>query len=282
MNIKELLNQGVIMLKNEDIDGPKNKARMILEYTLKKPREYIIIYDTKEVTSNQRNEYIKNIKRLVQGEPLQYIIGKQEFMGMNFLVTKDVLIPQPDTEILVEEAINIAKNLENPVILDLCTGSGAIAVSIAKNIQNVKIIATDVSHKALDIAKQNARFNGVLNSIEFKESNMFDKLKGMKFDIIVSNPPYIRKGDIKSLPKDVQNEPNLALDGGKDGLDFYRIIAENAVKYLNRHGFLCLEIGFDQKKDVINILNNQRRYVETYSKKDLCLNDRIIVTRNCN
>lgn len=279
MTIKELLNQGIIMLKNEDIDVPKNKARMILEYTLKKPREYIIIYDKKEVTSNQRNEYVKNIKRLVQGEPLQYIIGKQEFMGMNFLVTKDVLIPQPDTEILVEEVINIAKTIENPIILDLCTGSGAIAISIAKNISNAKIIATDVSHKALDIAKQNARFNGTLNSIEFTQSNMFDKLKGMKFDIIVSNPPYIKGSDIKNLPKDVQNEPILALDGGKDGLDFYRIIAENAVKYLNRQGYLCLEIGFDQKKDVLNILNSQRRYVETYSKKDLCQNDRIVVTR---
>ena len=278
MTIKELLHQGIIMLKNEDIELPKNKARMILEYTLKKSREYIIIYDTKEVTSNQRNEYVKNIKRLVQGEPLQYIIGKQEFMGMNFLVTKDVLIPQPDTEILVEEAINIAKYIENPIILDLCTGSGAIAISIAKNIQNAKIIATDISRQALDIARRNAKFNGTLNSIDFKESNMFDKLKGMKFDIIVSNPPYIRRTDIKTLPKDVQNEPIIALDGGKDGLDFYRIIAENAAKYLNKHGFLCLEIGFDQKKDVLNILDNQKRYVETYFKKDLCLNDRIIVT----
>lgn len=279
MTIKELLNQGIIMLKNEDIDSPKNKARMILEYTLKKPREYIIIYDKKEVTSNERNEYVKNIKRLVLGEPLQYIIGKQEFMGMNFLVTKDVLIPQPDTEILVEEVINIAKTIENPVILDLCTGSGAIAISIAKNIQNVKIIATDVSRKALDIAKQNAKFNGTLNSIEFTQSNMFDKLKGRKFDIIVSNPPYIKRCDIKDLPKDVQNEPILALDGGKDGLDFYRVIAENAVKYLNRQGYLCLEIGFDQKKDVLNILDNKKRYVETYSKKDLCQNDRIVVTK---
>ena len=123
MTIKELLNQGTIILKNEEIDGPKNKAREILQYTLKKPREYLIIYDYKEVTKEEREEYTKNIKRLIAGEPLQYITGTQEFMKLNFLVTKDVLIPQPDTEILVEEVINIAKEIENPTILDLCTGS---------------------------------------------------------------------------------------------------------------------------------------------------------------
>ena len=133
MTIKELLNQGIIMLKNEAIDGPKNKARAILEYTLKKSREYLIIYDNKEVSSVQKETYIKNLKRLIKGEPLQYITGLQEFMKLKFLVTKDVLIPQPDTEILVEEVLEICKRFENtPVILDLCTGSGAIAVSISK------------------------------------------------------------------------------------------------------------------------------------------------------
>lgn len=123
MTIKELLNQGIIMLKNEEIEFPKNKAKSILQYTLKVTREYLIIYDSKEVTTEQREEYIKNIKRLIQGEPLQYITGIQEFMKLKFLVTKDVLIPQPDTEILVEEVINIANKIENPTILDLCTGS---------------------------------------------------------------------------------------------------------------------------------------------------------------
>ena len=149
MTIKELLNQGIIMLKNEEIDGPKNKARAILQYTLRMTREHLIIYDNKQVNPEQRDEYIKNMKRLISGEPLQYITGVQEFMKLNFLVTKDVLIPQPDTEILVEEVIDIAKKLENITILDLCTGSGAIAVSIAKNIPNVKIYATDISKSAL-------------------------------------------------------------------------------------------------------------------------------------
>ena len=279
MTIKELINQGNMMLKNEGIESPKNKARTIMQYTLKKPREYLIIYDNKEVTKQNREEYIKNIKRLIMGEPLQYIIGVQEFMKLKFLVTKDVLIPQPDTEILVEEVIEILKNIPNPVILDLCTGSGAIAIAIAKYVQNVKIYASDISKKALEIAKQNATLNGVRNNIKFIESNLFDKIKEEKFDIIVSNPPYVPTNDIKKLPIDVQNEPHLALDGGKDGLDFYRKIAKEGYKYLNRQGYICLEIGYDQKNDVKKIIDNERRYVETYCKKDLCQNDRIIVTR---
>ena len=279
MTIKELLNQGIIMLKNEDIDGPKNKARAILQHTLKQTREYLIIYDNKEITRVQRDEYVRNIKRLIAGEPLQYITGVQEFMKMNFVVTKDVLIPQPDTEILVEEVIKIANKLHNPYILDLCTGSGAIAVSLAKSIPNVKIVATDISKKALEIAKYNAKLNGVLNNIDFIESNLFDKLKNIKFDIIVSNPPYIATSEIKTLPKDVRQEPTIALDGGKDGLDFYRKIYEKGHDFLNRQGYLCVEIGYNQKEAVKKIIEGQKRYVETYFKKDLCENDRVIVTQ---
>ena len=279
MTIKELLNQGTIMLKNEDVDGPKNKARAILQYTLKKSKEYTIIYDTKEVTQKQRDEFVKNIKRLISGEPLQYITGVQEFMKINFIVTKDVLIPQPDTEILVEEAIKIANRLDNPLILDLCTGSGAIAVSLAKNIPNAKIVATDISKKALEIAKQNAKLNGVLNNIDFIESNLFDKIKNIKFDIIVSNPPYIETDEIKKLPKDVRQEPTIALDGGKDGLDFYRKIFAKGNEYLNRQGYLCVEIGYNQKEAVRKIIEKKERYVQTYCIKDLCQNDRVIVTQ---
>ena len=279
MIIKEAINQAVIMLKNENIDGPKNKARMLLQATLKKSKEYLMIYDTEEITPNQREQYIKNIKRLISGEPLQYITGKQEFMKLNFLVNKNVLIPRQDTEILVEEVISIAKTIPNPIILDLCTGSGAIAVSLAKYIKNTKIYATDISEKALEIAEKNAEFNGVINNIEFIESDLFTKLKNLKFDIIVSNPPYIEEKEIKKLPKDVQNEPRIALDGGKDGLKYYREILENGYKYLNRQGYLCLEIGYNQKQDVLKILQEQRRYINTYTKKDLCENDRIIVTQ---
>lgn len=279
MTIREALNQAVIMLKNEDIESPKNKARMLLQTTLKKSREYLMIYDTKEITPLEREQYIRNIKRLIAREPLQYITGKQEFMKLNFLVTKDVLIPRPDTEILVEEVIEKAKNIQNPVILDLCTGSGAIAITIAKYIKNSKIYAVDISAKALEIAKKNAELNGVKNNIEFIQSDLFTKIKNQKFDIIVSNPPYIETKVIKTLSKEVQNEPKIALDGGEDGLDFYREISENAYKYLNRQGYLCLEIGYNQKYTVQKILEEQKRYINTYCKKDLCENDRVIVTQ---
>ena len=279
MTIKELINQGIIMLKNEGIESPIAKAREILAFTLKTSKQHLLIYDNKEVTKSKQEEYIKNIKRLLQGEPLQYIIGTQEFMKLKFVVTKDVLIPQPDTEILVEETIKILENVSNPVVLDLCTGSGAIAISIAKYVQNVQIYATDISKKALEIAKQNATLNGVSNNIKFIESNLFEKIKDEKFDVIESNPPYIPTEDIKKLSKEVQNEPKIALDGGKDGLDFYRKIVKEGNKYLNRQGYLCLEIGYDQKNQVKKIIDDERRYVETYCKKDLCQNDRIIVTR---
>lgn len=279
MTIRELLNQGIIMLKNEKIDSPKTKARLILESTLNKSREYLIIYDKNEVTPAQRDNYIKKIKRVILGEPVQYITGLQEFMKLNFFVTKDVLIPRQDTEVLVEEVIKIAKDIPNPVILDLCTGSGAIAVSLAKYIPNSKIYGIDISEKALEVAKKNAEFNGVKNSIEFRVSDLFNKIKNQKFDIIVSNPPYIKKEDIKLLPKDVQKEPKIALDGGTDGLVFYSRIAKSAYKHLRRGGYLCLEIGYNQKLQVKKIIEGQKRYINFYCKKDLCENDRVVITQ---
>ena len=279
MTIKELLNQAVIMLKNENIDAPKIKARMLLQATLKKSKEYLMIYDTKEVTQIERDRYIRNVKRLILGEPLQYITGRQEFMKLNFLVTKDVLIPRADTEILVEEVIKLAEGINNPTILDLCTGSGAIAISLAKYVKNVHICAVDISPKALQIAKKNAELNGVKNNIEFIESNLFEKLKDKKFDIIVSNPPYIETETIKTLSKDVQREPKLALDGGKDGLDFYRKISDSGYKFLNRQGFLCLEIGYNQRIAVKQILESKKRYVNIRCLRDLCENDRVIISQ---
>ena len=267
------------MLKNENIDAPKIKARMLLQATLKKSKEYLMIYDTKEVTPIERDRYIRNVKRLILGEPLQYITGRQEFMKLNFLVTKDVLIPRADTEILVEEVIKLAEGINNPTILDLCTGSGAIAISLAKYVKNVHICAVEISPKALQIAKKNAELNGVKNNIEFIESNLFEKLKDKKFDIIVSNPPYIETETIRTLSKDVQREPKLALDGGKDGLDFYRKISDNGYKFLNRQGFLCLEIGYNQRIAVKQILESKKRYVNIRCLRDLCENDRVIISQ---
>ena len=277
MTIKQTLAKGMIILKSNNIDSPKLKARLLLQYVLKKTRQYLIVYDNEEVGKKEQWEYFVNIDKLAKGVPLQHITHTQEFMKMDFYVDENVLIPRPDTEILVEEVINIAKRIDKPQILDLCTGSGAIAISIAKNVQNAEVYAIDISEKALNVASENAQ--RLEAKVKFIKSDLFKNLKNMKFDIIVSNPPYIKKEDIKFLSEDVKKEPQIALDGGYDGLDFYRKISKQAIDYLKFGSFLCFEIGYDQKEEVTEIIDNLEHYKGTYCKKDLCGNDRIIITQ---
>ena len=279
MTIKQAITKGMIMLKSNNVESPKLKARLLLQYVLDKPRQYIIVYDNKEIDKQQQWQYFVNIEKLTKGIPLQHITHRQEFMKMDFFVDENVLIPRPDTEILVEEVINIAKKNNAKKILDLCTGSGAIAVSLAKYLPQAEITAIVISNEALKIAKKNAISNNVENQITFISSDMFTNLNEEKFDIIVSNPPYIKTNVIKNLDIQVQNEPYIALDGGKDGLDFYKKIIYESYQYLKYNGYLCLEIGFDQKIDVIELIENTESFTGTYSKKDLFDNDRIIVTR---
>ena len=201
-------------------------------------------------------------------------------MGFEFYVDKNVLIPQPDTENLVEEIIYLSEKIRKSDkkelrILDMCTGSGAIAISISKLIENSLVYASDISKKALKVAEENSSKNQA--NVLFFESDLFKKISELyKFDIIVSNPPYIETDTIKTLSEEVKNEPMLALDGGKDGLDFYRKISEDAKKYLNKDGFLAFEIGYNQKFAVENLLK-ENGYKNIYSRKDLSGNDRIVV-----
>ena len=278
MNIRQIIEKGAIELKINGIEMPKTKARMLIQFILNKPRQYIIVNDQMNLEKKTEETYFKCIDMLKQGMPIEHITHQKEFMKLNFYVDENVLIPRQDTEILVEEVIDIAKKIKAKKILDLCTGSGAIAVSLAKYIDNCEITAIDISPKALEIAKLNAKNNEVENEITFIESDIFENLPLEKYDIIVSNPPYIRKEIIKTLNKDVQREPKIALDGGDDGLDFYRKIIKEAYEYLKFKGYLCLEIGYDQKEDVIDLINQEDKYVNTYSKKDLFGNDRIVVT----
>lgn len=277
MTIKQAITKGMIMLKSNNVESPKLKARLLLQYILDKPRQYIIVYDNKEIDKQQQWQYFVNIEKLTKGVPLQHITHRQEFMKMDFFVDENVLIPRPDTEILVEEVIKIAQKYNSPRILDLCTGSGAIAISLKKFVPNADITAVDISEKALEIAQKNAK--KLETKINFLKSDLFDKLDNKKFDIIVSNPPYIRKDEIKKLSEEVQKEPKIALDGGEDGLDFYRIITEQAINYLKTGSFLCFEIGYNQKNDVIKIIEDDQNYKNTYCKKDLYGNDRIIITQ---
>ena len=278
MLIKEAIRKGMILLKTNNIQEPNLKSRLLMQYILNKSRQYMLIHDNEELTNKQEKAYLENIEKMIKGVPLQHITHSQEFMKMNFYVNENVLIPRSDTEIFVEEVINIAKKTNAKKILDLCTGSGAIAISLAKYIENSQITAVDISEEALRIAKLNAVNNNVEDKITFVKSDLFENIVKEKYDIIVSNPPYIKKDFMKKLDKEVQQEPYIALDGGYDGLDFYRKIISEGYQYLKFKGYLCMEIGYDQKQEVFDIIKSQEKYSNTYSKIDLGGNDRIVVT----
>ncbi len=277
MTIEEVLKKAIFKLNDNNILDAVAKARILLAHTLNVNKEYLVIHSNEELDEIIVNKYIESTNKLINNVPLQYITNHQEFMKLDFYVDENVLIPRADTEILVEEVINKCnQNVEkNYKIMDLCAGSGAIGISIAKYVTNSEVVCVDISSKAIEVAKKNASSNKIEN-IKFVKSDMFKNIEE-KFDIIVSNPPYIKKDVIQSLDKEVQNEPIIALDGGNDGLDFYRIIVNEAYKYLNKNGELFLEIGYDQKNEVIEIIKNSEKYKNIYSKKDLYGNDRIVV-----
>lgn len=281
MKIKEALEEAKKELIKNNIEDSLLICRELLSFTLKQNKQYLIINQNEEISIKQYNEFKENIKKIINGIPLQYITNKQEFMKLNFYVDKNVLIPQPDTEILVESVIELSKKIKaNVRILDLCTGSGAIAISIDYILKqnNIKseVFASDISSKALEIAKRNNQENNT--NVKFILSNLFTNIDN-KFNIIVSNPPYIKTKEIEALSKQVQNEPILALNGGIDGLDFYKKIVEEAYKYITESGYLCLEIGYDQKEDVIELINKNNNYKYEKCIKDLSNNNRCIIAQ---
>ncbi len=277
MKIQELMEKGKQKLIENQIEEANIIARVLLQFVLALNRTELLMNQEQKVEEEKRQEYEKAIQKIIEGIPMQYITHKQEFYGIPFYVDENVLIPQPDTEILVEEVVSLAKNQQED-ILDIGTGSGAIGIALASNITSANITISDISKKALEIAKKNAIENKVIQKIKLVQSNLFENIEGT-FSIIVSNPPYIETEIIKELPKQVQNEPILALDGGKDGLTFYRKLVEEAPNYLRQGGYLCMEIGYNQKEAVLELLQNSPRYQHTYSKKDLSGNDRIIIAQ---
>ena len=278
MKIFELNNIGIELLEENNIEDSRLKSKLLIEYLLNMSKIDLIVNNDKEVDDLIKEKYMKYINEMINGRPIQYIINNQEFMKLNFYVDEDVLIPQPDTEILVEKAIEILKNKNGNKldVLDLCTGSGAIGISLKKYINDITVYVSDISEKALEIAKKNAIKNEV--EVQYILSDMFSKIDNLKFDLIVSNPPYIKTDVIKLLSKEVQNEPIIALDGGREGLDFYRIIRNEAYKYLKDDGVILLEIGFDQKNTVRELFKNNDHYnyknIELF--KDLSNIDRVI------
>ena len=274
MKIKEIRALGIQKLNENNIDDAIYKANKLLQYILKIKKIDFILKENEYVDIKIEKKYIELLDELIKGKPLQYITHSQEFMKLNFFVDENVLIPQPDTEILVEKALELIKDSKNMSILDLCTGSGAIAISIKKYMNNVNMYASDISKKALNIARLNAKNNDT--EIQFIESNMFENIKNLKFDIIVSNPPYIETDDIINLPKDVQNEPILALDGGLDGLTYYKIIRDNGYSFLKHNGKILIEIGYNQNNRVVNLFKENRNYKNIEIYKDLSNIDRVI------
>jgi len=229
----------------------------------------------------QYNRLTKILKQRASGEPLQYLLGDTEFMGIRFKVRPGVLIPRPETEVLVEEVINsvFSSGIERPRILDIGTGSGNIAVSLAKFLKKSDVYAVDISDTCVSLAKTNARLNAVSPKVSFCRSDLFTCFKGqdIKFDIIVSNPPYVSKKEYEQLPIDVLREPTLALVAGKDGLLFFKAIEKESHSFLKRGGFLFLEIGFGQAEGIKKIFSSGRGWQGVRFKKDLTGIDRVAI-----
>ncbi len=252
-------------------------------------RRIDLYVDPKPLSLRQEKKLIQMQLRRRQGEPLQYIVGSVEFMGLNFVVDSRVLIPRPETEILLERVLTLAQQLRSPHlrILDLGTGSGNIAISLAKFIDSSSVTAIDISPEAIELAKMNVKNHSVASKINFIHTDMIEYLSHYRaeeepFDILVSNPPYIPCAQIHRLPKDVQCEPRIALDGGEDGLHFYRSIIERAPFILKRGGYLVLELGDGQKVVLEELLANSPGYQEINFYKDYCGIDRVLVAKVTN
>lgn len=260
-------------------DTPRLDVEMILQKVLGDvDKIYIHLNLDKKLSETELDEFKELINQRLNGRPIAYIVGNREFMGLDFYVKEGVLIPRPDTETLVEEVIQLCKDKEVH-ILDIGTGSGAITVSLAKYIQKSKLMSFDISEIPLEVGPINAKNNGVEDKIEFKKSDLFSAIKdsGVMFDVIVSNPPYIPRKDVLELHTQVKDyEPYNALEGGEDGLDFYRDITIQSGKYLKKDGILAYEVGHDQAPDVELIMKNNG-YRDIYKKKDIQGIDRVVI-----
>lgn len=282
--IKQLLINGTKKLKESSIDTPRLDAEVILSYQLGWQRIDLIMKSDDRIDEKQQKIYYDKIEKRIQGKPVQYITGQQEFMGLTFRVTPDVLIPRPDTEILVEAAIEESNFMKKPLnILEIGTGSGAIALSLAYYIMESLVHTVDISADAIKIAKENARNLSLTKRIHFYLGDLFDplgeKLYG-KVDLLVSNPPYIPHNEIACLQKEVRNyEPILALDGGKDGLDFYRRLIQEGQRFLSPQGRMIFEVGYNQAQEVCRMLEEKGIFGEIVMKKDLAGIDRTIIAR---
>lgn len=251
MTVNELYRQGAEMLDYAFIENAFFDARWLMEHALKINSTQFALKKDKEVKKKDEIAFLSLIRRRIAGEPLQYILGRWEFMGLPFEVGEGVLIPRPETELLPETAKARLSNVKEPVVFDLCSGSGCIAISVAKQFPKAKVYAVEKSKDACEYLKKNIKLNKVKN-VELICGDIADKslLGGVEADCILSNPPYIKSEEIPFLQKEVQKEPKTALDGGADGLDFYKILAAVWMPRLKADGFIAVECGESQAEDV--------------------------------
>jgi len=286
VNVSAILMQGVRRLLGAGIDSARLDAELLLGCALRLRREELILAAAKDVSGAESERYEDLLIRRVNREPLAYITGQQEFWSLEFLVSRDVLVPRPETELLVELALgHLAEtnNRESTRILELGTGSGAIAVALATELPQAQIVATEISPAALAIARRNASRNGV--EMRFLQGDLFSALDQElenHFDLIISNPPYIPRDEISMLDAEVSRwEPRAALDGGVDGLDFYRRIAEEAPTYLQQGGAVAVEIGAAMGSLVVALFENRAAYGDIQVHQDYSGRDRVVLARTC-
>jgi release factor glutamine methyltransferase len=258
MTVAEGLRDGAKLLQENSIADPESEAVLLMCHALKRDRAFVYAHPEYCLCAIESILYKAVIRRRASHEPFQYITGHQEFFGLEFEVTPDVLIPRPETEILVEAAINEFRDRGPCRFLEVGVGSGCISVSILANLPRARVVATDVSYKALVVAGNNADRNGVSDRLELQLADVYENIDDRDFDLIVSNPPYVADADLDSLQREVRDfEPKTALSGGHDGLDIIRRIIRGAPKLLKENGMLLIEIGWDQSERVATILKEQ-------------------------
>lgn len=279
-------------LKGKGIENPRLDSEVLLSHLLKFDRVGLYLNYDRPLSKEELSSFREMLKRRGGREPLQYITGRQEFWSLDFKVTPDVLIPRPETEILVEEAIKVVGGQwsvvsENrPLILDLCTGSGCIAISLANELKDAVVYAADASDAALKVARENAEINGVQDRVTFLKGDLYEAIENrprttdhrpLLFDLIVSNPPYIKTGDIPNIQPEVRDyEPRIAVDGGQEGLDFYKRIISGAPHYLLSGGWLMVEVGEGQATAVSEMMKDSGSFEPASTVKDLAGIERVV------
>ena len=277
MNIENVLNEGIGILQKNKIANPQLDSEILLSNSIKRDKKHIILNPKEVLKSEQLGKFKSLIERRKKGEPIAYLINKKEFWKDEFFVNKDVLIPRPDSELIIEQVLKINSKDNQLQILDIGTGSGCILLSILKERSNFYGTGIDISKKSINVSKFNAKQLNLTNRVKFFHSSV-DNFNNGKYDIIVSNPPYIEQLSLKYLEKDVVNfEPKLALSGGFDGFSKIRKVINNTSNLIKKNGKFILEIGFNQKNKVIKILKEEGFYVNK-AIKDYGNNDRCIIS----